>query len=107
MVTVFFLLFADMKEPIFEYDFPEPYVRPQEWFPLKKAFNLYMDRYRDPKQINKEFLVRKLKNVHPFKEPTPPLLYPNAQYFKGYSPEWLKTEMKKSRLKEGRINEIE
>ncbi|VEN48228.1 unnamed protein product [Callosobruchus maculatus] len=96
-----------MKEPIFEYDFPPPFIRKQEWFPLRKPFNLYMDKYRDPKQINKEFLMRKMKNVHPFKEPPPPLPYPNAQYFEGYVPSWLKLEIRKSRLKWGRINDIE
>lgn len=96
-----------MKEPIFEYDFPPPFIRKQEWFPLRKPFNLYMDKYRDPKQINKEFLTRKLKNVHPFKPSPAPLPYPNAQYFEGYIPSWLKLEKTKSRLKWGRINDIE
>ncbi|KAJ8933207.1 hypothetical protein NQ314_014154 [Rhamnusium bicolor] len=97
----------DMKEPIFEYDFLPPYIKKQKWFPLREPFNLYMDKYRDPKQINKEFLMRKLKNVHPFQEPPPPLPYPNAQYFDGYVPTWLKLEIRKSRLKWGRINDIE
>lgn len=96
-----------MKEPIFEYDFPPPYVRPQECFALKQPFNLYLDRYRDPKQINKEFLERKLKNVHPFKPPEAPLPYPNAVKFEGYTPSWLKLEIRKSRLKWGRINDVE
>ncbi|KAL3273753.1 hypothetical protein HHI36_015181 [Cryptolaemus montrouzieri] len=43
-----------MKEPIFEYDFDPPYIRPQEWFPLRKPFNLYMDKYR--------ILSRSIKN---------------------------------------------
>ncbi|XP_018576747.1 39S ribosomal protein L38, mitochondrial [Anoplophora glabripennis] len=97
----------NMKEPIFEYDFPPPYIRKQEWFPIRKPFNLYMDKYRDPKQINKEFLLRKLKDVHPFKPRPAPLPYPNAQYFEGYVPSWLKLEITKSRLKWGRINDIE
>lgn len=96
-----------MKEPVFEYDFPPPYIKPQKWFPLREPFNLYMDKYRDPKQINKEFLIRKLKNVHPFKAPEPEFMYPNAQYFHKYKPSWLKLEIRKSKLKEGRINEIE
>uniref|UniRef100_A0A6P7G3F2 Large ribosomal subunit protein mL38 n=2 Tax=Diabrotica virgifera virgifera TaxID=50390 RepID=A0A6P7G3F2_DIAVI len=97
----------NMKEPIFEYDFAPPYIKKQAWFPIKEPFNLYMDKYRDPKQINKEFLMRKLKDVHPFKAPPPPLKYPNAVYFEGYVPSWLKLEIKKSRLKWGRINDIE
>lgn len=41
-----------MKEPIFEYDFPKPYVREQEWFPIRQPFNLYLDKYRDEKEVN-------------------------------------------------------
>ncbi|CAH0547338.1 unnamed protein product [Brassicogethes aeneus] len=96
----------EIKEPVFEYDFPDPYIRKQEWFPLRKPFNLYMDKYRDPKEINKEFLQRKLKNSHPFKTPPPPVPYPNAQNFSGYIPSWLKLEKTKSRLGWGRINDI-
>nr|XP_022915739.1 39S ribosomal protein L38, mitochondrial [Onthophagus taurus] len=103
----FFHNTLNIKEPIFEYDFPAPYIRPQEWFALRKPFNLYLDKYRDQKQINKEFLAKKLKEVHPFKPPKPPLPYPNAQYFDGYVPSWLKLEIKKERLKWGRINDIE
>lgn len=101
--------FLEMKEPVFEYDFDPPYIKKQEFFPHKEAFNLYMDKYRDPKQINKEFLMRKLKHIHPFKGPPEPLPYPNAQgfYDMGYVPSWLKLEITKSRMKWGRINEIE
>lgn len=40
-----------MNEPIFEYDFPAPYQPPERYFPLRQAFNLYLDRYRDQKQV--------------------------------------------------------
>ncbi|EEZ99758.1 large ribosomal subunit protein mL38 [Tribolium castaneum] len=106
-LTDFYHNTLNVKEPIFEYDFPGPYIRPQEWFAKRRPFNLYMDKYRDPKQINKEFLMRKLKNVHPFKAPPPPLPFPNAIYFEGYVPSWLKLEKQKSRMKWGRINDIE
>lgn len=94
-----------MELPIFEYDFPAPYMRSQQWFPKKRAFNTYMDRYRDPKQIAKEFLLKRLKKEHPFKFPDPPLKYPNAHPFKGYQPSWLRTEMKKERLGWGYVKE--
>ncbi|KAL2714158.1 hypothetical protein V1478_016715 [Vespula squamosa] len=97
----------DTKEPIFEYDFPKPYIKKQEWFPLKRAFNLYLDRYRDPKEINKEFLLKKLKKVHPFKKPEPPLKYPNAYAFEIPVPTWLRVEKRKERLGWGRVNNIE
>lgn len=95
------------KEPVFQYDFPEPYIRRQEWFPLKRAFNLYLDRYRDPKQIQKEFLLKKLKKVHPFKNPEPPLKYPNAYAYEIPVPSWLRVERTKERLGWGRVNNIE
>ncbi|CAG9864449.1 unnamed protein product [Phyllotreta striolata] len=103
----FFHNTLNMKEPIFEYDFPPPYIKKQVWYPLREPFNIYLDKYRDPKEINKEFLLRKLKHVHPFEGSPAPLPYPNAQYFDGYMPTWLKLEIRKSRLKWGRINEIE
>ncbi|KAI4498028.1 hypothetical protein M0802_006852 [Mischocyttarus mexicanus] len=105
-LTDFYHFNLKMQEPVFEYDFPEPYVKPQTWFPKKKAFNLYLDRYRDQKEINKEFLLKKLKNVHPFRKPEPPLKYPNAHPLHKSIPSWLKVEMKKERLGYGRINNI-
>lgn len=96
-----------MREPIYEYDFPETYIKPQEHFPKRQAFNLYLDKHRDPKQINKEFLQRKLKDVHPFKPNPKPLPYPAAQIDEGYQPHWLQGEMRKLRMKWGRINQID
>lgn len=40
-----------MNEPVFEYDFPRPYHTPERYFALRQAFNLYLDRYRDTKQV--------------------------------------------------------
>jgi len=77
-VTDFFHNILDIQEPFFEYDFGDFYRKPQEHFPIKEPFNLYMDRYRDPKQIAKEYLVKSLKTHHPFKQPDPPLKYPRA-----------------------------
>ncbi|CAH0702413.1 unnamed protein product [Spodoptera exigua] len=105
-VRDFFHKVLDTKEPVYEYDFPKPYLRPQEWFPRRKAFNLYMDKYRDPKQINKEYLLRKLKDEDPFKAPPPPLKFPNAQPFPKNMPSWLKLHEKKIRLGWGRVNDV-
>lgn len=105
-LTDFYHSTLQTMEPVFQYDFPEPYVRPQEWFPLKRAFNLYLDRYRDPKKIQEEFLLRKLKKIHPFKGPEPPLKYPNAYAFDKYMPTWLRLEKTKERLGWGRVNNL-
>lgn len=93
-----------MKEPIYEYDFPLPYIREQTWFPLRQPFNLYLDKYRDQKEIAKEFIQRKLAKTHPFDGPEPSPRYPNAHALKDI-PSWLKVEKKKSRLGWGRIND--
>lgn len=95
-----------MKEPSYEYDFPEAYIRDQTHFPLRESFNLYLDRYRDVKEVNKEYLERKLAKTHPFHGPEPELRFPLAHYC-GDKPSWLKTEIKKRRLKVGRINDVE
>lgn len=95
------------RVPVFRYDFPEPYIKKQVWFPIREPFNIYLDKYRDPKQIRKEFLLRKLKNVHPFKGPEPPKRFPLAHRNEKYIPSWLKFEMIKKRLGYGRINELE
>ncbi|XP_008186104.1 39S ribosomal protein L38, mitochondrial [Acyrthosiphon pisum] len=104
-LTKFYHDQLSMPEPVYEYDFQPPYIKPQKWFPLKEPFNLYMDKYRDEKQIAKEFLMRKLRKTHPFQKPEPPLKYPNAVPFKKTTPSWLKLEMKKERLRWGRVND--
>lgn len=94
------------KMPIFRYDFPKPYIKKQKWFPLRQPFNLYLDKYRDPKQITKEFLLRKLKKVHPFNGPEPSLKYPLAQQSNKYKPSWLRFEITKKRKGQGRVNDL-
>lgn len=72
-----------------------------------------MDRYRDPKQIAKEYLLKKLKKRHPFEKPKAPLRFPNAIPIKhdldeklhGRIPSWLKREKLKERLGYGRVND--
>ncbi|XP_017484222.1 PREDICTED: 39S ribosomal protein L38, mitochondrial [Rhagoletis zephyria] len=103
-LTKFYHNALNMKEPIFEYDFPKPYLADQKFFPLKQAFNLYLDRHRDPKEVNKEYLERKLAKTHPFEGPEKPLRFPNAHPIRGV-PSWLKTEIRKRRLGIGRIND--
>ncbi|KAI8422241.1 hypothetical protein MSG28_006135 [Choristoneura fumiferana] len=72
---------------------------------LKEPFNLYMDKYRDPKQINKEYLLRKLNGVDPFQKPASRLRFPNAHALPKNMPSWLKLHEKKIRMSWGRIND--
>lgn len=95
-----------MKLPVYEYDFPPPYIRPQEWFPKGRPFDMYLDKYRDPRDVRKDYLLKKLKDVHPFRPPKTPLKYPGAQPYDRDMPSWLKDSTKKERHGWGRINEI-
>lgn len=106
-VKEFYFNTLKTRMPIFRYDFPEPYIKKQKWFPLKEPFNIYLDKYRDPKQIRKEFLIRKLKKVHPFNGPVTPRQFPLAHQNKHYIPSWLKFEMIKKRLGYGRVNDLD
>ncbi|CAD7080015.1 unnamed protein product [Hermetia illucens] len=103
-ITEFYHKVLGMKEPSYEYDFPKPFLRDPEWFPLRQPFNLYLDKHRDQKEVNKDYLKKVLATTHPFKGPEPPLKFPNAHPIRGV-PSWLKTEIKKDRLKIGRIND--
>lgn len=96
----------NMKEPIYDYDYPEGFFKDQKAFPHKEPFNLYMDRYADPKEVNKRFLEEKLAKTHPFDGPEAPLRFFNAHYF-GNEPSWLKTAIRNKRLRRGRINDVE
>lgn len=60
-LTDFYHKVLEIKEPTFEYDFPKQYFGDEHVFALKKPFNLYLDKYRDPKDINKDFLTKKIK----------------------------------------------
>lgn len=96
------LNFIDMKEPVFEYDFPPAVLKPQKWFPVRKPFNLYMDKYKDPKDLQKELLIEKLKETHPFKPPPPPPKYPLAHKVPKSNPSWLNDDIKRRRVREGK-----
>lgn len=94
------------RMPMFRYDFPKPCIKNQVLFPLREPFNIYLDKYRDPKQITKEFFLRKMKKVHPFDGPEPPRKFPLAHPNRTYRPTWLKFEIIKKRLGYGRVNDL-
>ncbi|EDV30062.1 uncharacterized protein Dana_GF15958 [Drosophila ananassae] len=103
-LTQFYHNVLKLKEPVYEYDFPKAYLSDQKFFPLKQPFNLYMDKHRDQKVLNKEYLERKLAQTHPFEGPEQPLRYPNAHAIRDV-PSWLRTEIRKRRLGQGRVQD--
>jgi len=65
----FFHNTLNMKEPKYEYEFPLPYIKQWNSFKMRisdKGFNEFLDRHRDPKDIEKEVFVKKLKHTHPY-----------------------------------------
>ena len=58
-----------MKEPRYEYEFPDWYVSPWMFHinnNLKDGFDEFLDRHRDPKDLEKEVLETKLQHTDPF-----------------------------------------
>ncbi|XP_059486059.1 large ribosomal subunit protein mL38 [Neocloeon triangulifer] len=106
-VTEFFHTKLGTKEPIYEYDFAPPYYSEQTYFPVKEPFNIYLDKYRDPKDINRDYLLQRLENENPFSRPKPKLRFPNAEPLPRSMPSWLQDKVKRDRLGWGRINEVE
>jgi len=59
----------NMKEPRYEYEFPLPYIKQWNRFSIMdsdQGFNEFLDKHRDPKDIEKEVLIKKLKHTHPY-----------------------------------------
>jgi len=65
----FFHNVLNMKEPRYEYEYPDWYVAPWKYYfhtNLKDGFDEFLDRHRDPKDIQREVLQIKLSHTDPF-----------------------------------------
>ena len=62
-----------MKEPRYEYEFPDWYIQPW-WSHInqdkKDGFDEFFDRHRNPKDLEREVLETKLKHTDPFQGDT-------------------------------------
>lgn len=67
----------------------------------------YLDKYRDPKEIGKEILLKRFQNVHPFKEEPPRPKYPNIYWHLRKTPSWMKNEIFKERLRIGKYRGLD
>lgn len=56
----------DMRSPVYEYVQAEEVQHKQVKHPFAAPFNLYLDHYRDPKEISKQVLTERLKDLNPF-----------------------------------------
>ncbi|CAJ0569898.1 unnamed protein product, partial [Mesorhabditis spiculigera] len=58
------LPFMGLKSPIYEYEFTESLKPAQREFPVKAMpFDLYLDMYRDPKEMEEEILEERLRRA--------------------------------------------
>ncbi|KAK3918825.1 39S ribosomal protein L38, mitochondrial [Frankliniella fusca] len=97
----------NMQEPIFEYDFPEHYVAKPKWFPdHDQSFDVYLDRYRDPRELNKEYMLTRLKTTDPFQKEKKKLQYPLVHLHLDRSiPSWLRRRKGWELMGWGQVNE--
>jgi large subunit ribosomal protein L38 len=91
-----------MEEPVTEYDFDPITLPRQVWYPWRKPFNLYMDKYKEPQELQKELLIEKLKETHPFKAPPRRPKYPLAVRIPHEIPSWLNDDIRRRRMREGK-----
>ncbi|XP_041376103.1 39S ribosomal protein L38, mitochondrial-like [Gigantopelta aegis] len=89
----------DMPEPVFEFIYPPPYHPVQKRYPIRQPFNLYLDRYKDVKEIQEEVLKEKLKRISPFAPHPPSPKYPGLKPLPLNMPSWLKTKVRNMRFR--------
>lgn len=88
----------DMPEPKFEFIHPPPYRQMQDEVPHKQYFNMYLDDYRDVKDLNEEVLKVKLKDYDPTKPPPPKPKFNNIDLIPKGTPSWYRSKVQHQRL---------
>nr|XP_027228607.1 39S ribosomal protein L38, mitochondrial-like [Penaeus vannamei] len=105
-LTDFFHNTLQMREPLYEYDFPDMYMAPQKHFPLRRQFDRYLDMHRDPKQINKEILLKRLNRINPLEREPPVHPFPAALPIDTELTSWEKKEIKRERIGAGKYYDL-
>ncbi|VDO48089.1 unnamed protein product [Haemonchus placei] len=78
-----------LKSPIYEYQYNEALKPEQKEFPKKpQPFDLYMDMYRDPKEVEQELLEERLRRAQLDDYQAPKWLDPNYNENKKELPAW-------------------
>ncbi|KAJ1359756.1 hypothetical protein KIN20_018551 [Parelaphostrongylus tenuis] len=78
-----------LKSPIYEYKYNEALKPEQKEFPKKpQPFDLYLDMYRDPKEIEQELLEERLRRAQLDDYQAPKWLDPNYNENKVVLPAW-------------------
>ncbi|KAH9404382.1 39S ribosomal protein L38, mitochondrial [Tyrophagus putrescentiae] len=107
-----FYNYLDMRSPTYEYIYPSQISEfKQIQFPGRAPFNLYLDHYRDPKEISKEVLLERLKSIHPIESYEPAKMFsgwdgkpklPHIHPISKEHPDWYKSTLLKKRALLGR-----
>ncbi|CAJ0592857.1 unnamed protein product [Cylicocyclus nassatus] len=78
-----------LKSPLYEYKYNEPLKPEQKEFPKRpQPFDMYLDMYRDPKEVEKELLEERLKRAQLDDYQAPKWLDPNYNENKKNLPAW-------------------
>ncbi|XP_064598797.1 large ribosomal subunit protein mL38-like [Liolophura sinensis] len=105
-VTDVFRNVLGMGEPSFEFVHPPVYHPKQVKYPHKQPFNLYLDRYRDVKDLREEVLREKLKMISPFSPHPKRPAYPNIYRLPRTCPQWLKDKITFMRLRKKQWSDL-
>jgi len=108
----FFHQTLNMKEPRYEYHFTQPFVAPwNRFFPkkYKQAFNLFLDRYREPKDVQEELVRKKLASFDPFSGDAEKKRrrFPAAHVIDPSLPQWRRREIERERLRHGVYKDLD
>ena len=69
---------------------------------IRTGFNIFLDKYRDPKEIQEELVREKLKSTDPFKgDLDADIKWPNAHLIDPKLPQWKRREIERKRYREG------
>ena len=94
------------RMPVYEYIQNKEIKNKQAKNPAPASFNNYLDRFRDPKEIEKEVLLERLQAINPFdcenaiKDPELPL---NIHKISRDTPSWIKSTMWKRNNRFGKF----
>nr|XP_037283517.1 39S ribosomal protein L38, mitochondrial-like [Rhipicephalus microplus] len=102
----FFHHILQMRVPTFEYIHPPEYVPKQVLYPHKEPFNIYLDKYRDPREVREEVYLKRLKSLNPLEDEPPMPNYPNIYKIPKGTPSWLVDEMRKERFRIGKYKDL-
>lgn len=96
--------YMNAKAPVYEYVQPQETQQEAQPYPGKIPFNIYLDYRRDPKEINQQVLLERMKKVDPFdgyKDQYVPPKVPETVFDDGKIPSWMHTVMLKKKNKVG------